>query len=353
MRSTVRNVTIGVLAIVLLALFLRNADLPSVWQEIRRANLALLMAAVASIFMNMVLRSIRWQYLLEPIGATSFGNAFRTTMIGFAATFILPARAGELLRPYLLARREGFSATATFATIVLERVLDLLTVVLLLGVFMLFFDSPALSRAGAVYTAVRAGGLIGAVTGVGLLIVMFALAGRPDAVSQGMLRLERVLPARVAHVIARLAGLFSQGLGVVRDPVRLAVSLAWSVPLWLSIAFGIWTTSRAFHIDLPFAGSFLIIALLVVGVSVPTPGGVGGFHEAFRVGATAFYGVPNDRAVGAAIVLHAISFVPITIVGLFYFVREGFTLKSLSSLASTAAVEDKSGEVPVLRASRR
>jgi uncharacterized protein (TIRG00374 family) len=353
MRSTVRNVTIGVLAIVLLALFLRNADLPSVWQEIRRANLALLMAAVASIFMNMVLRSIRWQYLLEPIGATSFGIAFRTTMIGFAATFILPARAGELLRPYLLARREGFSATATFATIVLERVLDLLTVVLLLGVFMLFFDSPALSRAGAVYTAVRAGGLIGAVTGVGLLIVMFALAGRPDAVSQGMLRLERVLPARVAHVIARLAGLFSQGLGVVRDPVRLAVSLAWSVPLWLSIAFGIWTTSRAFHIDLPFAGSFLIIALLVVGVSVPTPGGVGGFHEAYRVGATAFYGVPNDRAVGAAIVLHAISFVPITIVGLFYFVREGFTLKSMSSLASTAAVEDKSGEVPVLRASRR
>jgi uncharacterized protein (TIRG00374 family) len=353
MRSTVRNVTIGVVAIVLISLFLRNADLPSVWQEIRRANLALLTAAGASIFVNMVFRAVRWQYLLEPIGATSFGNAFRTTMIGFAATFILPARAGELLRPYLLARREGFSATATFATIVLERVLDLLTVVLLLAMFMLFFDSPALSRAGAVYTAVRAGGFIGAVTGVGLLIVMFALAGRPDAVSQSMLRLERVLPARVAHVIARLSGLFAQGLGVVRDPVRLAVSLAWSVPLWLSIAFGIWTTSRAFHIELPFAGSFLIIALLVVGVSVPTPGGVGGFHEAFRVGATAFYGVPNDRAVGAAIVLHAISFVPITIVGLFYFVREGFTLKSLSSLASTAAVEDKSGEVPVLRASRR
>ena len=141
MRSTVRNVAIAVLAIALIALFLRNADLPSVWQEIRRAQLGLLAVAIASIFLNMVLRSIRWQYLLEPIGATSFGNAFRTTMIGFAATFVLPARAGELLRPYLLARREGFSATAAFATIVLERVLDLLTVVLLLAVFMTFFDS--------------------------------------------------------------------------------------------------------------------------------------------------------------------------------------------------------------------
>ncbi|RPH58535.1 MAG: UPF0104 family protein [Acidobacteria bacterium] len=343
MRSLVRNVAIALLAIVLLALFLRHADLPSVWQEIRRAELGLLAAAVASIFVNMVIRSIRWQYLLEPIGATSFRNAFRTTMIGFAATFVLPARAGELLRPYLLARREGFSATAAFATIVLERVLDLLTVVLLLAVFMLFFDAGASSRGGAVYTAVRAGGLVGGITGVGLLVAMFALAGRPDAVSQAALKLERVLPARAAHVIARLAGLFAQGLGVARDPVRLVVSLAWSVPLWLSIAFGIWTTSRAFHIDLPFAGSFLIIALLVVGVSVPTPGGVGGFHEAYRLGATAFYGVPNDRAVGAAIVLHAISFVPITIVGLLYFMGEGFTLKSMSSLASTAAVEDKIG----------
>jgi uncharacterized protein (TIRG00374 family) len=343
MRSTVRNVAIAVVAIALIALFLRNADLPTVWQEIRRAELRLLAAAIASIFVNMVVRSIRWQYLLEPIGTTSFGNAFRTTMIGFAATFVLPARAGELLRPYLLARREGFSATATFATIVLERVLDLLAVVLFLAIFMAFFDPGPPSEAGAVYRAVRAGGLLGAITGVGLLVAMFALAGRPDAVSQAALRLERVVPTRVAHVIARLAGLFAQGLGVARDPTRLAVALAWSLPLWISIAFGIWTTSRAFHIELPFAGSFLIIALLVVGVSVPTPGGVGGFHEAYRLGATAFYGVPNDRAVGAAIVLHAISFVPITIVGLFYFVNEGFSLRSMSRLASTAAVEDKIG----------
>jgi hypothetical protein len=334
---------IALLAIVLLTLFLRNADLQSVWHEIRRADLGLLAVAVTSIFMNMVLRSIRWQYLLEPIGVTTFGNAFRTTMIGFAATFVLPARAGEFLRPYLLARREGFSATAAFATIVLERVLDLLTVVLLLAVFMLFFDSGFWSRAGAVHTAVRAGGLVGGATAIGLLVAMFALAGRPDTVRQAALQLEKVLPGRAAHVIARLAGLFTQGLGVLRDPGRLAVSLAWSVPLWLSIALGIWTTSRGFHIELPFAGSFLIISLLVVGVSVPTPGGVGGFHEAYRLGATAFYGVPNDRAVGAAIVLHAISFVPVTIVGLLYFVREGFTLKSMSSLASTAAVEDKVG----------
>jgi len=353
MRSFVRNLVIAALAVALLALFFRNAHLPAVWQEIRGADLGLLAAAIASMFVNAALRCVRWQYLLEPVGTVSFGNAFRATSIGFAATNLLPARAGEFLRPYVLARREGFSAAAAFATVVLERVLDLLSVVLLLATFLLFFDPGMSQRNSGLYAAVQFGGWVGVITAAGLLAAMFALAGRPDTVARMVLKLERVLPRPAAHVIARLAGLFAEGLAVARDPVRLLVSLAWSVALWLSIAFGIWAASRAFQIDLSFPGSFLIIALLVVGVAVPTPGGVGGFHEAFRLGATAFYGVPNDRAVGAAIVLHAVSFIPVTLVGLLYFAREGFNLKSMSSLATVAAAEDKPGEVPVLRPSGR
>jgi uncharacterized membrane protein YbhN (UPF0104 family) len=140
---------------------------------------------------------------------------------------------------------------------------------------------------------------------------------------------------------------------VARDPRRLFASLLWSVPLWLTIAFGIWVVTRAFEIAMPFPGAFVITALLVVGVAVPTPAAVGGFHEAYRIGVTAFYAVPNDRAVGAAIVLHALSVAPVTIVGLLLFVREGFTLTSMGRLSRTAKAEDKPGEVPVLRASRR
>ena len=349
MRSLARNLAIAGLAVALVALFLRNAHFPAVWQEIRRAELGLMAAAIGSMFVNMALRSVRWQYLLEPVGAVTFRNSFRATTIGFAATSLLPARAGEFLRPYVLARREGFSAAAAFATVVLERVLDLLTVVLLLATFLVFFDPGMSQRNRTLYGAVRVGGSFGVVTAIVLLGVMFALAGRPDTVTRTVLKLEMVVPRRAAHLIARLAGLFAEGLAVVRDPVRLVVALGWSVALWLSIAFGIWATSRAFHIVLPFAGSFLILALLSVGVAVPTPGGIGGFHEAFRLGATAFYGVSNDRAVGAAIVLHAASFIPMTLIGLLYFAREGFNLKSLSSLATVAAAEDKPGEVPVLR----
>jgi uncharacterized membrane protein YbhN (UPF0104 family) len=183
---------------------------------------------------------------------------------------------------------------------------------------------------------------------------MAVLAGRrPDAVRRAALGLERVLPARAAQLIARLAGLFAEGLAVARDPMHLVVSLAWSIPLWLSIAFGIWTTSLAFRIALPFPGAFLMMAMLVVGVAVPTPAAVGGFHEAYRIAATTFYAVPNDRAVGAAIVLHAVSVVPVTVAGLMCLIQEGFKLRNLGRLASTAQAEDTSGEVPVLRASRR
>src|SRR5436190_6291375 len=85
-------------------------------------------------------RTIRWRYLLEPLGPTTFRNAFRTTVIGFAALSILPARAGDLLRPYLLARREQLSAPAAFATVIMERVLDLVAVLVLLAVYVWGFS---------------------------------------------------------------------------------------------------------------------------------------------------------------------------------------------------------------------
>jgi uncharacterized membrane protein YbhN (UPF0104 family) len=111
----------------------------------------------------------------------------------------------------------------------------------------------------------------------------------------------------------------------------------WSFPLWLSIGFGIWTVTEAFGIGLPFTGTFLLIALLVVGVSVPTPGGVGGFEAAVQIGLTSFYGVPNDRAVGTALVLHAVSVFPTIVLGLLFLLQDGLGFGSVRGLANAAA----------------
>jgi uncharacterized protein (TIRG00374 family) len=334
MRSRLRAALVLLLTIGLLAFFLRGVDFAGVWAETRRADARLLVLGIGVTMTTYALRAFRWQYLLAPIGPTRFSTAFRTTVIGFAASFLLPARPGEILRPYLLAKREQLPPTACFATVILERLLDLVTVLLLFGVFVVLVDPASLSGDPAMYARVKAGGLLAAAASVAGLVVFFLVAGHPERLGEWALRIERVLPAKLARVVAGLVETFAQGLAVMRQPGRLLVSLILSFPLWLSIAAGIWVTSRAFHMTFSYLGSFLVMTLLVVGVAMPTPGQIGGFHAMYKIAVMTFFGVPQDAAVGGAIVLHAVSFVPVTLLGLLFMAREGLSLGRMRDMAA-------------------
>ena len=303
---------------------------------IGRARPAWLALSLATMFVNLAIRALRWQYLLEPLGKTSFGNAFRATAVGFAASSVLPARAGEVIRPYFLARHEHLSATGAFATVILERLLDTVTVLVLLASFVFVFGRELGAAKPVVFAAVKWAGATAGVVALGALVVLFVLAGDPARLGRTMTRLEEVVPSALAGLIARVAEKFATGLGAIRRPGRLLVALVWSFPLWLSIALGIWAVAVAFRFAVPFTGSFLLVALLVIGVAVPTPGAIGGFHEAFRVGATVFYGAPDDAAVGAAIVLHLFSIGPSLLLGLFFAAQAGLNLSGMRRLADQA-----------------
>jgi glycosyltransferase 2 family protein len=339
MNKSVRNVIIAALSVGLLWLFLRGAHLDQVWGEIKQADGLWIALSIAMTVGTMVIRAARWQYLLAPIGHARFRSAFRTTMIGFAASTIFPARAGEIIRPYLLARQEGLNGTATFATVVVERLLDGATVVMFLAAYALLFahDMPP---GNELYRAVRIGGLA---VGAGTLIIlglMFFAAKDPQAIGRWAFKLEHLLPGRFTHMLAELLQRFAEGLAVVRAPMRLLTALALSIPLWLSIAVGIWTVTMAFHIDMDFTGSFLLLSMLVVGVAVPTPGGVGAFEAAARVGLTSFFSVPNDRAVGAALILHATSVLPTLVLGFLFLIQDGLDFGAMQKLATAAAEGD-------------
>jgi len=183
---------------------------------------------------------------------------------------------------------------------------------------------------------VKVGGGMAALASMVGVVVLFALAGHPERLGRAALRIERVLPARLARMVAGFVETFAQGLAVLRDPARLATALAMSIPMWMSIAAGIWLSSRAFHITYPYPASFLVMTILVVGVAAPTPGAIGGFHAAYIFAVTTFFGVDADRAGAAAIVLHAISFVPITLLGIVFMMREGLTLAGARRLAKEA-----------------
>jgi uncharacterized membrane protein YbhN (UPF0104 family) len=324
------------LAVLLLALFLQNVDLHGVVGQIVRASPLWLALSFAAAFANLAVRAWRWQYLLEPLGETGFGNAFRATCVGFAASGLLPARAGEVIRPYFLARRAHVSATGAFATIVLERLLDTLAVLILLASYVFVFGRDAGAANPVAFAAMK---WAGAVAGAGSLValgVLFVMAGDPARIGRLLANLAQVLPSALAGLLAQVAEKFAVGLGAVRRPRRLLVALLLSFPLWLVICFGIWAGVVAFPIVVPFTGSFLLVALLVIGVAVPTPGAVGGFHEALRIGVTTFFGAPSDAAVGAAIVVHALTIVPALLLGLFYAADEGLNLSRMRQLADDA-----------------
>src|SRR5215203_1297678 len=310
-----RTAFVSLLALALVAWFLRHANIADVWTQVRHARMDLLILGFIFVMATYWARAIRWQYLLAPVGHTRFRTVLRTTVIGFAALAILPARVGDVLRPYLLARSEGLATTATIATVVMERVLDLIAVLTLLAIYVWGFtgDSPLPDR---LLNPVKVSGTLAAAA-------------------------SRILPGRFSERVGHLATTFSGGFAAARNPRALLLAMVWSFPLWLAIAAEAWAVTVAFGIDMPFAGTFLLQALLVIGVAVPTPGGVGSYHEAYRIGVTTFFGAPNDRAVAAAIVTHAISFVPVVLLGVVFMAQDGLSVSGLKDLAGAARQKDE------------
>jgi glycosyltransferase 2 family protein len=351
-NTPTRTALVSLLAIALLGWFLSHANLAAVWQHVRAADPWMMGLGLVFVALTYISRTFRWQGLLKPLGPVRYKNAFRTTIIGFAALGLLPARAGDLLRPYMLARKEGLPVAATFATVVMERVLDLVAVLGLLAVYVFTSteEMPETFR-----RPIEISAIIAAAGAVFLFVLMWVLASHPERVGTFVYATRRILPHRLAAKLSELTIAFSRGFAAARSPIVLLVGIIWSFPLWIFIAGEAWAITRAFDINMSFAGSFLVQAFLVIGVAVPTPGGVGSFHEMYRLAVTNFFHASNDSAVAAAIVVHAISFVPVVLYGLVLMAHDGLSVHQLQELAGEARDKEmpKSDEVPLLRSSGR
>lgn len=328
-RTPWHALVIVAVTVALFWLFLRNIDLAEAWQAMTRAHLGYLAAAVGATMLTYTLRAVRWIALLRPVGATRFRTTFRATVIGFTALFLLPGRVGEVLRSYLVARQEGLKFTATFATVVIERLLDVATVLLLFAI------SLPLLRVD-VGDNVEIAGIVAGSASVVALAVLFLMAGHPERLARLAARLGRRLPRKAAGLLEHIVQAFAEGLAVMRRPSDILAAVAWSFPVWFSIALGIWLTSHAFDLTLSFVGSFLVVGYLAVGVSVPTPGGAGGFHVMYKVALVQFFGADPAVAAAAAIVLHAISFVPVTLLGLYFMWQDGLTFGGIRQMRTEA-----------------
>jgi uncharacterized protein (TIRG00374 family) len=326
-----------VLAAALLVLVFWKVD----WDELRgaleTARLGPLLALSATTVAVYAFRAWRLGYLLAPLGTVRFADLFSATYVGFAAGLVIP-RAQEILRPWLISRRYPIPLSAGFASIVIERLVDLITVLILFALYLFVLPTPAQQTGGALMGVVKMAGAGTAVVAMVVLAVLLALHSHADRVLALLEKVLAFLPAWAAGPLRRIIKAFSDGLAVLRAPPgHLAAIFAQSFALWLLICVGFHFNHAAFGLDLPYRATFLLIAFLTVGVAIPTPGMVGGFHAFYLVTLHEMFGVDRATAAAAGLTAHAFSFLPILVIGLPLLWREGL------SLGRVAAVTEEEG----------
>lgn len=325
------GVSIG-LAVLLLWLFLRNLDFAAVGAAIRSAHLGwIAVATVAGLVATPPIRAWRWRLLLGRQPA-SFLQRNASIAIGFAASTLLPARAGEIVRPAALSRMAALPFTPCLLSVALERLVDLLCTVGLFVVYAVGWAPQALSGDEASrFALLRRSAFIlggGTLAAIGVLTV-FAL--RPDLARRLSAPFLRLFPPGIARRLDGVLTHLLEGIAALRTPRDAAVVAGQSAILWLVICFQIWATLKAFDLTFPYPVTFFVLTWAVMGLAIPTPGGVGGYHAAIAYALTGFYGVPTNTAAAFALVSHAVSFVPITVLGLGFLLAGGFSLRSLST----------------------
>jgi uncharacterized protein (TIRG00374 family) len=285
--------------------------------------------AVAATFFGYYMRAVRWKYLLKPLKNTGMRNLFPSTIVGYMANNLLPARLGEFVRAYVLGEKEKIKTSSVFATLVLDRVFDGFTVLILLVLTLLTLRLPP--GMSEVQKKVHLGGYF--MLAFYLLVIMFLvfMKVRTKRAISTLRWLLQPLPEKAVAKILSAAGSFVDG-------IRLSVSfedifslIYTSLVMW---ALSVWTvdlTLRAFDITLPITAAMFILILLVGAVMVPaSPGYVGTYHAACMYGLLAF-NLPKEEALSVALTVHAINFFPVTILGLYYLMRDRISLRDVKS----------------------
>ncbi len=314
------------LTLLLLYFFLRGVDLRAAWQEARSARPLWLLVCVVGSFLHFILRAARWRVqLTTPDRPVPFKLCLTCTSLGYFISAILPGRVGDLARPVMLGARVGLSRSYTLATVLVERtVLDPLTLLALLGVVLVSGTTGAVASSGPGSPLERIGTL-SALLAAAIVVAVMVAAGL-------LARRERLLAwlrrpaARGPRWRSRLldsAERFGDGLASLARRRVWAPVLLGSFLTWAAVCLGMWAGMRAFGVELGYGGAILLTVLAALGVALPTPGGVGGFHVAVQFGLETLYDVPGERSVPATLVTHLLMLLPAFTIGGWTAWREG------------------------------
>lgn len=319
------------ISLICLILALKDVHFAEIWRALGQANYFYLIPALAAVLVGLGVRAVRWRLLFYPQRDLRLAKLFSVMNIGYLLSNVFPARLGDLARAYLIGDLEKVSVARALSTVVVERVLDVITVVGFLALLIPFVPLPPwAARSGLV-----AGALFAA-----LALLLIAVSYQKERGLRLVDRLVGLVPRLDGQKWLGSFGSLIDGFAVLRAQGALPGLILWSLLAWTCSALINYFVMLAFDPHLPFTAAVFVLCVTVLGMTVPSSPGYVGVFDYLTVVALSLFAVEKDLALSYALVLHAVLYVSMSFMGLLCLWRESISLRGIGSKVAEAELSN-------------
>jgi uncharacterized protein (TIRG00374 family) len=316
-----KKVILGILiSVILVYLSVRGIKFQGILSDLEQIKISYVIFFTLLVVLMQYLRSYRWGVILQPMEKIDQFALFSVTSVGFMAIAAIPARIGELARPYLISKRSSIKMSSALGTILVERVLDSFTVLTMAVIVIFFTDLPSWMIESSIIFFLLAVAMF--------CFILFLILRREKALKFINLILSK-LPGKFANKIDQLIHHFIDGFQIVTNIKLLLYLFFLSAVIWLVDVAAIYMLLLSFGFTLPVIASFVLMIILIVGIAIPAgPGYIGNWHYACLV-ALSLFGLAKADALSFAVVYHFLSMIIVLVLGIAFLPFNKFSISEM------------------------
>jgi uncharacterized protein (TIRG00374 family) len=298
----------------------KGIDAQQIWISIHKIDLSYIAAGAAFILVEFILRAVRWKLLLEHDAAPKIKQLFSVLMIGYFSNNVIPLRWGELVRAHVLGTNYNVNRAHAIATIVIERVFDVLMLLALFGLCILLYDGFP--------TWTRRGGLVMGTGALGIALLLYLCRHQRRSIVSFVRASAK--DTRIGERVAAFVDNFGLGLDVLTNIKSIVAALVLSVLIWIMILAATVMVFLAFPLNLSFLAAAFVAVMVGLGMLLPAPPGNIGVFEGFTILALLPFGVEKETALSFSLILHSLELVITTSIGFVCFIREVGSVRTVA-----------------------
>ncbi|PKN67804.1 MAG: hypothetical protein CVU52_10340 [Deltaproteobacteria bacterium HGW-Deltaproteobacteria-10] len=316
-----KKVILGVLiSAFLVYLSVRGINFQDIVHDLKKIQFGYVAIFLIIALLMQWLRSYRWGVILQPLEKIDQRSLFSVTSVGFLAITAIPARIGELARPYLIAKKSTIKMSSALGTIIVERALDSFSVLTIAVVVLLLNDLPSWMIKSSVVFFLLTLVMFGCIVG---------LVWRRETALNIINRILSKLPGKLAHKVDEIIHRFIDGFQIIVNIKLLLYLFFLSALIWLVDVLAIYVLLTAFGFTLPVMASFMVMIILIVGIAIPTaPGFIGSWHYSCIL-ALGLFGIAKPEALSFAVVYHFLSMIIVVVLGVIFLPFNKFSVSDI------------------------